>query len=175
MCVAGNGAPYRCLGLLTKQCPHSMVCKVLRLGGPGRWWSPLNGQVLRSRAQVPGWWVWRLTSSTASSDYLSKRLNAEVTQPGPRLPSQEQSFSLCAPPHHASSALWPSWLLSILTLSHLALLTLPCCPEAHLFWFSRASLEKKKETKAVLPGKTSLHFCPNSLLLVQAIGMLLND
>ena len=32
-----------------------------------------------------------------------------------------------------------------------------------------------KETKAVLPGKTSLHFCRNSLLLVLATGMLLND
>ena len=145
MCVAGNGAPYRCLGLLTKQCPHSTVCKVLRLGGPGRWWSTLNGQVLRSRAQVPGWGVWPLTSSTAPSDHLSKRPNAEVTQPRPRLPPRSRA-SLCAP-HHASPALWPSWLLSIPTLSHLALLTLPCCPEAHLFWFLRASLGKKMKLK----------------------------
>ena len=153
----------------TARCAKSSGLEALADDG-ARWMGRCWGAEPRCLGGECDLWLVPLPpQTTCQSARMQRSLSLD-----PAFPPRSRA-SLCAMPHHASPALWPSWLLSIPTLSHLALLTLPCCPEAHLFWFLRASLGKKNETKAVLPGKTSLHFCPNSLLLVQAIGMLLND
>lgn len=168
MFVRGNGRPYKYLGLFMKECLHGAVCKVPR--HVSTWWM-MAAHHDGVEELSPGTWTAGVISDSRPP-VKEPGCGHHSASPTPFTLRSRVRTPFCASPQPLCP---PSFLSlihtdpfpTLLWLWPCPLFTLSCSPEAHLFCFSRASLKENKN-KAFLPGKTSSHFCPNSLILLQA-------